>query len=113
MRNRVFYSVLAIAAFASFGVQAASASFTGNVNRILVYLEFNGGDVLVRAENTPPSCESGLWLSAADPGLDRSLSVLVSAKLAASQVTFNVLTDQQWPGSSSPTTCRVASIWLN
>ena len=113
MKNVVFCSALAIAAFASFGVHAARVSFTGSVDRILVYSEFNNGDVLVRAGNTLASCASGLWLSAADPGLDRSLSVLVSAKLAASQVTYNVLTDQQWSGSSSTTTCRIESIWLN
>lgn len=69
--------------------------------RMTSYVTFGNGDIVILPTVTAPNCDSGFWLSPDDPGFSSTLSVLLSAYHAKSNISLGGDDQQLWAGSSS------------
>lgn len=87
---------------------------TGKITRLYSYSEQMGfdGDIAIVTNNPVAGCEGGYWLrKASTEGYKNTLSFLISAFHAETNVQFGALTNELWPGSSAKF-CRIDQISL-
>lgn len=88
---------------------AAAAQVPGQatkVTEIYTFADYGGGDILVKLAWHHANCSDGYWMSQSQPGFDPTLSQLLSALVAGTDVIVSAWDHEIWAGSSG-TYCKV------
>lgn len=70
------------------------------------------GDARIIVKNTVAGCEAGYFILAEDPGVDRSLSLALSAFHTGGEVLIGGRSGIAWSGSSDSRYCKVHGVQL-
>jgi hypothetical protein len=108
------FKLIMIVAIFSAPCMANRVEATGKITRLYSYSEQMGfdGDIAIVTSNPVAGCEGGYWLrKASTEGYKNTLSFLLSAFHAGTNVQFGALSNELWPGSSAKF-CRIDQISL-
>jgi hypothetical protein len=106
-------SVTILLAICSLSLFAINTNYEGSaltkINTVYGYSEFGGGDVYFKLDENSANCSGGYWMRKSDPGFNTTLSMVLAAYQAKTQLVVYGLIDESWAGTSVKT-CRLYSI---
>ena len=91
---------------------ASTAQIPGaptKVTDVYIHTDYGGGDVAVKLAWHPPECIGGCWMSQSQPGFESTLSGLLLALAAGTDVSVIGLDHEPWPGSGE-TYCKIVRV---
>lgn len=101
-----FLFLVALSSLPSWG--AETTAYTTVVS-VYSFTQYGGGDVAVEVVAPAPTCSSGYWLKASDPGFKATFATLLSAYHSGNRVRIGGADTDIWPGSTG-LHCRISYV---
>ncbi len=98
MIKPILFTALLLAGQSAFALDLVTQN--SSVNKIVVYSDGAGGDLLVYLNAPTTGCEAGFWLAKTDSRNSTIVAFLLAAKAIGTNVGITGDKDQRWWGSS-------------
>ena len=98
-RLTIICGIVLVAPVPDIATAATAFGAITKVTEIHTATDYGGGDAVVKLAWHHPNCSDGYWMSQSQPGFESTLSALLMALAAGTDVIVNGRDHDLWPGS--------------